>query len=58
MAHNILLIAYFVLKTNRPYEDLGADYFDRINPEGLRRYLVKRLERLGHQVVLLPAPGT
>ena len=59
MAHNILLIAYFPLKTNRPYEDLGADCFDRINAEGLKRYLVKRLERLGrHQVVLMPAPVT
>jgi transposase len=55
MAHNILLIAYHLLKADRPYQDLGADYFDRINAEGLKRYLVKRLQRLGHQVLLTPA---
>jgi len=54
IAHNILLIAYDLLRTGRPYEDLGADDFDRINAEGLKRYLVKRLERMGHQVVLTP----
>ena len=55
IAHNILLIAYYLLKSNRPYQDLGPDYFDRINAEGLKRYLVHRLERLGHRVVLTPA---
>jgi transposase len=58
IAHNILLIAYYLLKTDRPYEDLGADYFDRLNAEGLKRYLVKRLERMGNQVVLIPTPAT
>ncbi len=58
IAHNILLIAYWLLQTGRPYQDLGADYFDRINAEGLKRYLVRRLERMGHQVVLTPAPAT
>jgi len=58
MAHNILLIAYYLLRTDRPYQDLGADYFDRINAEGLKRYLVKRLERMGHQVVLMPTAAT
>lgn len=55
IAHNILLIAYYLLKTDRLYEDHGADYFDRINAEGLKRYLVKRLEHMGHRVVLTPA---
>ena len=55
VAHNILLIAYYLLTTDRPYEDLGADCFDRINAEGLKRCPVKRLERMGHQVVLAQA---
>jgi hypothetical protein len=50
-----LLIAYYLLKNDRPYQDLGADYFDRINADGLKRYLVKRLERMGRHVVLMPA---
>jgi hypothetical protein len=43
-----------MLKYDREYQDLGADYFDRLEPERLRRYLVKRLERLGYQVSLTP----
>jgi transposase len=55
VANNILLIAYYLLKSDRPYEDLGADYSDRTNAEGLKRYVVKKLERMGHRVVLAPA---
>ncbi len=55
IAHNILLIAYHLLKTDRPYQDPGADYFDRINAEDLKRYLVRRLEHMDHCVVLTPA---
>ena len=33
----------------------GADYFDRLNPEGLRRRLTKRLEGLGFRVTLEPS---
>ncbi len=58
MAHNLLLIAYYLLKTGHPYQDLGADYFDRINAEGLKRYLVRRLERMGNQVLLVPTSLT
>jgi hypothetical protein len=31
------------------YKDLGVDYFDRLEPERLRSYLVKRLQRLGYR---------
>ena len=55
--HKILLIAYSVLKTGQPYEELGDDYFDRLNPARTARRLVARLERLGLQVTLNP-PGT
>jgi len=36
------------------YKNLGVDYFDRLEPERLRRYLVKRLEWLGYQATLTP----
>jgi len=31
---------------------LGGDFFDRLEPERLTRYYVKRLEDLGHKVTL------
>jgi transposase len=54
VGHSLLVILYHMLKYDREYQDLGADYFDRLEPERLRRYLVKRLERLGYQVSLTP----
>jgi transposase len=55
VAHNLLVIAYYILRDGTCYSDLGADYFDRLNPEGLRRRLTKRLEGLGFKVTLEPA---
>ena len=46
VAHNLLVIAYYILRDQTCYRDLGPDYFDHLNPEGLRRRLTKRLEGL------------
>ena len=54
VGHSLLAIIYHMLKYDREYQDLGGDYFDRLEPERLRRYLVKRLERLGYQMNLTP----
>jgi len=54
VAHNLLVIAYYILRDGTCYRDLGPDYFDRLNPEGLRRRLTKRLEGLGFKVTLEP----
>ena len=57
VGHSILVIIYHLLKHHTEYKDLGRDYFDRLEPERLRRYLVKRLEAMGHEVVLRPRPS-
>jgi transposase len=54
LAHTILVIGYHLQKHQCDYHDLGGDYFDRLNADGLKRYLVRRLESLGHKVALLP----
>jgi transposase len=54
VAHNLLVIAYYILRDHTCYQDPGPDYFDRLNPEGLRRRLTKRLEGLGFKVTLEP----
>lgn len=56
VAHAVLVIAYHRLQRGEDYQELGADYFDRLRGEGLTRSLVKRLERLGHKVILEPLP--
>jgi transposase len=47
-------IAYHMLKRKEDYRELGADHFDRIAVNRIRRSLVRRLERLGHKVILEP----
>ena len=50
----VLAIAYHVLKDKRPYRDLGADYFDRLDTERIGRHHVNRLKALGYEVELKP----
>jgi transposase len=54
VAHSILTDVYFILKHGRTYKDLGADHFDRISRDRVRRYHVKRLQDLGYKVELAP----
>lgn len=58
VGHSILVAAYYMLRRNEDYHDGGGNYFDRVNATSLRRYLVKRLERLGHKVTLEPTAAT
>jgi transposase len=52
LGHTILVIIYHLLKDRTTYRELGGDYFDRLDTERLTRTLVRRLERLGHKVIL------
>jgi len=54
VAHTLLVIIYHVLKTKRPYHELGPDYFDRLDQAQLERHHVRRLEQLGYVVTLSP----
>ena len=55
IGHSLLVTGYYLLRKQCMYQDPGADYFDRINAEGLKRHLVKRLESLGQKVTLQPS---
>lgn len=52
VGHSILVIFYHMLKKGVSYAELGGDFFDRLEPQRLTRYYVKRLEALGHKVTL------
>jgi transposase len=56
VARTILQSSYFMMKRGTQYEDLGADYYDRRDPEGLARRLAKRIEKLGFAVTVQPLP--
>jgi transposase len=52
VAHSLLTVIWHMLKYGIAYRELGADYFDRIEPRRLERQAVARLERLGFTVTL------
>jgi transposase len=52
LAHSMLIMAYYMIQRQEPYREVGADFFDRLQPEDTARQLIKRLESLGYQVTL------
>jgi len=52
VAHTILTIGYHMLQRGTLYQDLGANYFDQRHILRTTKRLVKRLEALGHRVIL------
>ena len=54
VAHSIIVTIFHMLTKRVSFHDLGADYFHRRSPEKVTRYLVRRLETLGHHVTLQP----
>jgi transposase len=56
VGHTILIITWHVLDGHTEYHELGGDYFDKLQPERLKRHLLNRLESLGYQVTLTPRP--
>lgn len=52
VAHQILEIAYYIMRDGVTYTELGADYFDRRHAERATRRHVRRLEALGYRVTI------
>lgn len=62
IAHTLLKIAYQVLKSGQPYQDLGADFYTRReSPAQQHAYLERRLQKLypGQTIIITisPPPG-
>ena len=55
VGHSILTIAYHMMDRGTRFEELGADYYDRRDPDKVRERLVTRLEKLGYEVKLSKA---
>jgi hypothetical protein len=58
VAHKVLVIIYHILRTKKPYAELGSDYFDQLEAARLERHDVRRLEQLGYTVTLAPKEVT
>lgn len=57
VGHSILVIAYHMLKSKRPYRELGADFLDKQHAERVKSRLVKRLQGLGYEVAVRRKPA-
>jgi transposase len=51
-AHQLLVIAFYILRDGTVYREKGGNYFDQLNPERTKRKLMARLERMGFDVIL------
>jgi transposase len=56
VAHRLLKLVYLLLKTGQPYQELGVDYYDKLNPGRVIQRLTKRIQNLGFTVSLDPVP--
>jgi DNA-binding transcriptional MerR regulator len=54
MAHSILVMIYHILRTKKPYTDLGSHYFDQLDAERVQHHHIHHLEQLGYIVTLTP----
>jgi transposase len=52
VAHSLLVIIYHLLTSDAGYQDLGGDYFERLDRLALERRHIRGLERLGYRVSL------
>lgn len=52
LQHNMLTAIWHMLTGDVPYQDLGPDYFDRLDPDRAKRRAIAQLHRLGYQVEL------
>lgn len=50
--HQILEIAFYVMRDGVTYQELGGDYFDRKHRDRATRRHVRQLEALGYKVTL------
>jgi transposase len=53
VAHSLLVVIYHILKTGRPFCDLGVNYFDKLDSQRIVKSHVRRLESLGYKVTLV-----
>ena len=56
VGHSLLEALSYVLKSDRPYQDLGVDYFQKVLPEQKVQRLTAQLRKLGYNVTLEVRP--
>ena len=55
LQHSILIAVWHMLTNDVPYADLGADFFEQLNPDRAKHRAIAQLRRLGYEVELTTA---
>ena len=50
VAHSILIAIYYMIKEDKEYQDLGADFYNKFNKEKKANAYMKKLKELGYEV--------
>lgn len=58
IGHDILVIYYQMMKTGEKYQEKGEEFFLRKDHGKVEQHLIRRLERLGYQVMIPMQPVT
>jgi transposase len=57
LEHTILNAVWNMLSNGQCFEDLGSDYFARLNPEAGKARALQQLRQLGYEVTLTSSMG-
>jgi transposase len=52
--HSLLVTIYYILRDDKPFQDLGPNHFNSLNPQQRIRFHVRKLQELGQTVELSP----
>lgn len=53
VAHSMLIAIYYMLKENKKYQDLGADFYNKFNKEKKANAYMKKIKELGYDVQIV-----
>lgn len=53
VAHSILIAIYYMIKEDKEYQDLGADFYNKFNKEKKANAYMKKLKELGYDLQLV-----
>lgn len=53
VAHSMLIAIYYMIKEDKEYNDLGADFYNKFNKEKKANSYIKKIKELGYDVQLI-----
>lgn len=57
VAHSMLIAIYYMIKEDKEYRDLGADFYNKFNKEKKANAYIKKIKELGYDVQLVAQVG-